>query len=867
MRFPIAFKIMSLFSLLAAAIIALLTYNFYEYSYQELESKYGTKLRHVAATTAVNISGELHDAIHARNDFNGVPFKTIKSYLERIRIANNLHYERIYTFRPLSERELKWCVMLHPNPFIGDIYKVPEVNQALVERVLAGEAVSTRIYGDDHGYWISGIAPIKDASGRVRGVLYVDNQVDVFLAELNGKTRTILYISLAVLLGGLVVSYLFSRAISGPIRRLQHAANAVKQGDYSIRVDVKSRDELADLAGAYNTMADEVKDHTVALESALLQNTAILNTMIDGIIALDTTCRVLRANPAFYAMTDTGGPLEGRWLTGRNFPEIFALIRSSEKQGGVVHGEVSLLEDRVGKATASALERTDENGQKENIGYLVLVRDITREKEVDRMKTEFISNVSHELRTPLTSVLGFAKLIKRKLDESIFPAVQSEEKKVNRAVRQVNENISIIVSEGERLTNLINDVLDIAKMEAGKLDWKMAELSVNEVVQRAITATSALFTAQDQVRVVTDFGDDLPVVVGDHDRILQVVINLISNAAKFTDEGSVTLRTTMSDQEEIIVSVLDTGPGIPPEDRPLVFEKFKQVGDTMTDKPRGTGLGLPICRQIIEYHGGTIQVSGNEPRGSHFWFSLPIKSSKRVHTEDVDLNGLVERLREDNVQAQRHRVQSPRKILVVDDEEPIRNLLRQELESAGYQVMEAGDGLAAIASVKKEKPHLIILDVMMPRLSGFDTAAILKNDPLMMDIPILILSIVQNRERGLDIGVDAYLNKPINTDELLGEIRRLLDRGASPKRVMVMDEDRSTLETLTELLKSRGHTVVSAANGHDGIKAARDAKPDMIIIGSLVPEDLDIVKTLKFEKDLEHVLFFVLGNKGDADSS
>ena len=357
-----------------------------------------------------------------------------------------------------------------------------------------------------------------------------------------------------------------------------------------------------------------------------------------------------------------------------------------------------------------------------------------------------------------------------------------------------------------------------------------------------------------------ELAPDLPILTGDHDRLLQVVINLISNAVKFTDSGSVTLRSAMNEREEIQVSVLDTGMGISAEDRPKVFEKFKQVGDTLTDKPKGTGLGLPICKQIVEYHGGVISVEANEPRGSIFAFTLPLAAGQRVRKESIAMPELVERLKK---HGETRRVRKAKSILVVDDEDNIRALLRQELEANGYDVREASNGLAAIESVKDEKPDLIILDVMMPKLSGFDTAAILKNDPVMMDIPIIILSIVQDRERGLHIGVDRYLNKPIDTPALLDDIRNLLEQAVSSKRVMVIDEDQSTLRALADLLAARGHQVVQALNGNEGIREARNTRPDMIIIGSLRSDNVDVVRALKFDKELEHALFFVLRDEKD----
>ncbi len=242
----------------------------------------------------------------------------------------------------------------------------------------------------------------------------------------------------------------------------------------------------------------------------------------------------------------------------------------------------------------------------------------------NQAKSSFLSSVSHELRTPLTSVLGFTKIIQKRLEEIILAHVQADDRKIQRAIGQVRENLGIILTEGDRLTAMINDVLDLAKIEAGKVDWKSEPVVVTEVIERAAAATSSLFATKG-LALVKDVPADLPSTRGDRDRLIQVVINLISNAVKFTDKGSVTCRARQAaPRGQIVVSVMDTGLGIAPDDQRKVFERFVQVGDTLTDKPRGTGLGLPICREIVEHHGGRIWVESELGRGSTFSFTLPI---------------------------------------------------------------------------------------------------------------------------------------------------------------------------------------------------------------------------------------------------
>jgi signal transduction histidine kinase len=237
-------------------------------------------------------------------------------------------------------------------------------------------------------------------------------------------------------------------------------------------------------------------------------------------------------------------------------------------------------------------------------------------------KSTFLASVSHELRTPLTSVLGFAKVIRRQLEERILPNVDADDERTQRAISQVRDNVDVIVQEGERLTTLVNNVLDLAKIEAGRFEWNMQPLSMAEVADRAMSATASLFESTD-LELRRDIPDDLPQIVADRDGLMQVIINLLSNAVKFTEEGSVTCRASVTD-EGVVVSVTDTGIGIAPANQPRVFDKFTQVGDTLTDKPHGTGLGLPICREIVESHGGRIWVESEPGVGSTFSFVLPV---------------------------------------------------------------------------------------------------------------------------------------------------------------------------------------------------------------------------------------------------
>ena len=370
----------------------------------------------------------------------------------------------------------------------------------------------------------------------------------------------------------------------------------------------------------------------------------ISDSAADGIIMIDNDGLVTFWNPAAsrlfgYAESEAVGRELEQLVVPERFRQAhqrnFAIFRKSG-HGRLIGKTIELIarrQDGFEFPVELSLSSTRIRGRWHAIGTL---RDATQRVEMERalraakesaeaasqMKSDFLSTASHELRTPLTSVLGFARMVEKRLARFILPHVPLDDARATQSMFQIMQNLRIIAEEGDRLTALINDILDLAKLDSGRFVWCTEPVDLAEVVDRSLAAVSVL-AAQKGLAVRREIPDDLPAVNGDRGRLIQVLINLLSNAVKFTPAGVITCRASR-DGEAVAVSVADTGVGISEQDQALVFDKFRQLGDTLTDKPTGTGLGLAICKEIVEAHGGTIGVSSTPGRGSTFTFHLPL---------------------------------------------------------------------------------------------------------------------------------------------------------------------------------------------------------------------------------------------------
>ena len=473
-------------------------------------------------------------------------------------------------------------------------------------------------------------------------------------------------------------------------------------------------------------------------------------------------------------------------------------------------------------------------------------------QELDHLKDSFLSTVSHELRTPLTSIKSFSEIL----------LSYDEDKETQR------EFLNIINEESNRLTRLINDFLDLSKIEAGRMQWENAELSLPEVIQTALNATQAL-TIKTNLKVATNLAPDLPTILGDKDRLVQVVTNLLSNAIKFTpDGGKIRVKAQVGNgrkpsgnHDMIMVSVSDSGIGIAPKDHESIFEKFKQVGDTLSGKPKGTGLGLPICKEIVEHYGGKLWVESELGKGSTFSFTLPVTpktEAKAPQAEEEEVKEEEAREEEAREEEAKAVTKGGKTILVVDDEANIRRFLQHELGNRGYHVLEAAGGKEAIDLARKHHPDLITLDVMMPDISGHDVTAVLKNDPTTKNIPILVLSIVEEKEKAYRLGANDFVTKPFTMKALTEKINCLLQE--AQKTILVVDDDKSLVKSIKYRLEKKGFSIYTAYGGKEALEMTEKHLPDLVILDIVMPEmdGYEVMKALKHKHDTAQIPIVVM---------
>jgi signal transduction histidine kinase/DNA-binding response OmpR family regulator len=431
---------------------------------------------------------------------------------------------------------------------------------------------------------------------------------------------------------------------------------------------------------------------------------------------------------------------------------------------------------------------------------------------VNQAKTEFLANMSHELRTPLNAIIGFSDLMRR-------------EPGADGTVQVPSEWVEHINSSGRHLLELINDMLDLAKVEAGRMELRIERVELGGVVSGAVSALRPLM-----LRKQLDLTQDVAAVAvrADRTRLRQILDNLLSNAIKFTPDGGHITIAAQRAQTEIVISVTDTGVGISAEDQTRVFDEFQQVGDPAA-RAAGTGLGLALVRRLVEAHGGAIEVESELGRGSSFTVRLP---SAGPAPADVPAEPVAEPAGS---------ASDRETVLVIEDEAAAVRLLRTYLEGAGYCVHAAADGNEGLAAARANPPAAIVLDVILPGIDGWEVLRRLKLDERTRDVPVVMVTVVDEQEVGLALGAVDYLVKPIDPQALISVLARHVLTGrpsddAGPLVALVVDDDSSTRELLTQCLDGNGIDVVSASGGAEALQIARARRFDVVLCDLMMPD-------------------------------
>ncbi len=457
-------------------------------------------------------------------------------------------------------------------------------------------------------------------------------------------------------------------------------------------------------------------------------------------------------------------------------------------------------------------------------------------QEADRLKSQFLANMSHELRTPMNSIIGFSEILVERLEGKI------EAKHLN--------FLKHILASGQHLLNIINDILDLSKIEAGKMEVYPERFAVAPVVESVCHVMRGM--SKGQPNFVVEIPSDLPQLEADLAKFKQVLFNLLSNAVKFSPpEAPVTVAARAFEQDGepmISIAVTDRGIGIDPKDHEVIFEEFRQIDATVKREFGGTGLGLALVKRFIELQGGSVSVTSAPGQGSTFTFTLPQQSRAAV----VSRLPTLESLKGDG-----------ERVLVVEDDAHAYDLISAALGSAGYLSVRARHGEEAIKLARESRPVAVTLDLVLPGLDGWEVLKKLKSDEVTRDIPVVIISMVDNRDLGVALGADDYFIKPVDRDRLLQRVRQLTHGQPARSRLLLIDDDAAVHALLEEELSRLGYTIESAFTGESGVRVARETSPDVIILDLMMPgmSGFEVADVLKEDALTANIPILVLTSK------
>lgn len=628
----------------------------------------------------------------------------------------------------------------------------------------------------------------------------------------------------------------------------------------------------------------EIKRAEAAIIESQRRLTDIIDFLPDATLVIDHKGRVIAWNRAIEEMT--GIPAEEMLgkshyeyalpFYGQRRPILIDLVLLPQEEfeeknyvqiqrdGEALTGETYTPNLKGGARYLYAKATPLRDGEGQIIGAIETIRDITDRKKAEeelqqakevadtanQAKSAFLANMSHELRTPLNAIIGFTRIVRKKAEGTL------PEKQI--------ENLEKVLVSSDQLLSLINTVLDIAKIEAGRMDVLPANFRIGALIDLCYNTTQPLIQPNVIFEKMAD--EQLATIYSDQDKIRQIVLNLLSNAAKFTHHGKITLEARQSG-EDLHIAVTDTGIGISEEALTRIFKEFQQAESGTTREYGGTGLGLSISRKLAHLLGGDITVKSELGKGSVFTLILPkqFRSTSSIDAprdEEITKPGDAEK---DNKNIPRKILNGrKKKILVIDDDADTVYLLKENLQGDFYDIRSADNGEEGIKAASEYQPDVIFLDVVMPGINGWQVLHSLKSDPITAPIPVVFLTVLDNKALGMELGAFDYLLKPLNARELEKTLLRILGKEIEDRVCLqIIDDDPNMVEILRQSLPDTHFSIQSALDPKTGLAMIKDDPPDVLLLDIIMPEmdGFEVIEILKQDEKLKSLPIIVVSAK------
>lgn len=652
-------------------------------------------------------------------------------------------------------------------------------------------------------------------------------------------------VALSLISSTLIVWLYVSRNLIGRLTALSDSMLAIAGGNLRADLPESGSDEIGRMAEAlmvFRNTAIEVEESNLReIEKARQRLVDAIENSSEGFAFYDAQERLVICNTRYKELLYPG--TEVTIEPGMKFE---AIIRRAAENGLIPSAKGRIDEwvtERLGTHRNPGEPQLQKRGdgrwiqiseRKTQDGSTVAVySDITELKqreqdaeEANRAKSQFLANMSHELRTPLNAVIGITEMLQEDAEEYGQDDFVEPLQRISRA--------------GKHLLELINEILDLSKIEAGKLELNLEDFDLVVLLQDAVATTQTL-AKKNGNRLTAEFPDNPETMHADMTRLRQVVLNLLSNACKFTENGEITLRASkilIEDEWWLDLAVSDTGIGLTPGQIDKLFQEFSQADSSTTRKYGGTGLGLAISRRLCQMMGGDIEVESVAGEGTTFTVKLPF----RVRRPEEVRTSLVRAGKSQSDQL----AKASDTVLVVDDDETVCELMRIFLAKEGFDVVTARNGREALDLARKLQPSVITLDVLMPAPDGWDILTELKADDALADIPVIMLTMVDEASKGYRLGATDYLTKPLDRQKLRALLSRYRASKAIPL-VLVVEDDEATRRLLCDHLISDGWRVKESANGRLALALLDDARPDLILLDLMMPEmdGFEFLETLR----------------------